>query len=198
MQSCVRLFGTPWTAACQAPLTSTVSPSLFKFMSTESVMLSHHFILRCPLLLLPSIFPNIRVFSNELALCIRWPKFWSFGLSISPSNEYLGLISSRMDWFDLLTVQGPPKSSQAPQFGNVSSSVLSLLCGPALTSVHDWWENHSLNYTEHCWQSDVSVFNMLSRFDKALLPRSIAAASSYLRINSKCTRDLWRKMKPYK
>ena len=161
-------------------------------------MLRNHRILCCARLLLPSVFPSIRLFSSESALHIRWPTFQSFSFSFSPSNKYAGLISSRMDWFDLLTVQGPPKSSQAPQFGSVSSSVLSLLCGPALTSVHDWWENHSLNYTEHCWQSDVSVFNMLSRFDIALLPRSIAAASSYLRINSKCTRDLWRKMKPYK
>ena len=145
MQSCVRLFGTPWPAACQAPLTSTVSPSLFKFMSTESVMLSHHFILRCPLLLLPSIFPNIRVFSNELALCIRWPKFWSFGLSISPSNEYLGLISSRMDWFDLLAVQGTLKSSPAPRFESTSSLAPSLLYGPNLTSIHDHWKNHSFD-----------------------------------------------------
>ena len=91
----------PWTAAHQTPLSSTNSRSLLKFMSIESVMLSNRLILCCPLLLVPSIFPNIRVFSNEWALCIRWPKYWSFSFSISPSNEYSGLISFRIDWFDL-------------------------------------------------------------------------------------------------
>ena len=98
------LFATPWTAACQASLSFTVSQSLLKLMSMESVIPSNHLILCRPLLLLPSIFPNIRVFSNELALHIRWPKYWSF--RISPSNEYSGLISFKIDWFDLLAVQG--------------------------------------------------------------------------------------------
>ena len=102
----VRLFVTPWTAAGQASLSFTISRTLLKLMSTESVMPSNHLILCCPLLLLPSIFPRIWVFSNELALHIRWPKYWSFSFSISPSNEYSGLISSRIDWFDLLAVQG--------------------------------------------------------------------------------------------
>ena len=108
--SCVRLFATPWTAAHQASLSITVSQSLLKLMSTESVMPSSHLTLCCPLLLLPSIFPSIRVFSNESALHIRWPKYWSFRFSISPSNEYSGLISSRMNWLDLLAVQGTLKS----------------------------------------------------------------------------------------
>ena len=94
-----------WTAAHQASLSLTVSQRLPKFMSIELVMLSNHLILCCPLLILPSIFPSIRVFSNDLALCIRWPKYWSFSLSISPSNEYLRLISFRIDWFGLLAAQ---------------------------------------------------------------------------------------------
>ena len=106
--SCVRLFVTPWTAACQVSLSFTISWSLLKLMSIESVMPSNHFIICRPLFLLPSIFPSIRVFSNESSLCIRWPKYWSF--RISPSNEYSGLISFRMDWFDLLAVQGTLKS----------------------------------------------------------------------------------------
>ena len=106
----VRLFATPWTAARQASLSFTISRSLLKLMSVELVMPSNHLILCHPLLLLPSIFPRIRVFSNELALCIRWQKYWSFSFSISPSNEYSGLISFRMDWLDLLAVQGTLKS----------------------------------------------------------------------------------------
>ena len=104
----VRLFPTPWTAAYQASLTITNSQSLLKLMSIESVMPSNDLILYRPLLLLPSIFPSIKVFSNELVLCIRWPKFWSF--SFSPSNEYSGLISFKIDWLDLLAVQGTLKS----------------------------------------------------------------------------------------
>ena len=108
--SCVRLFVTPWTAACQASLSFTISQSLLKLMSLESVMPSNRFILCHPLLLLPSIFPSIRVFPSESALRIRWPKYWSFSFSISPTNEYSGLISFRIDWFDLLAVQGTHKS----------------------------------------------------------------------------------------
>ena len=106
----VGLFATPWTAARQASLPFTVSWSLLKLISIESVMLSNHLILCCPLLLLPSIFPRIRVFSNESALRIKWPKDWNFSFSISLSNEYSGLISFRIDWFDLLAVQGILKS----------------------------------------------------------------------------------------
>ena len=108
--SCVRLFPTPWTAARQASLSSTISRSMLKLTSIESVMPSNHPILCRPLLLPPSIFPSIRVFSSESALCIRWPKDWSFGFSISPSNEHPGLISFRMDCLDLFAVQGTLKS----------------------------------------------------------------------------------------
>ena len=108
--SCVRLFVTPWTAASQASLSITISRSLLKLMSIESVMPFNHPILCCPLLLLPSIFPSIRVFSNESVLCLRWPKYWSFSFNINPSNEYSGLISFRIDWLDLLAVQGTLKS----------------------------------------------------------------------------------------
>ena len=112
MQSLSRVqhIVTPWTAACQAYLSFTVSQSLLKLLSIESVMSSNHLVFCHPLLLLPLIFPSIRVFSKELALCIRWPKYWSFSFSISPSNEYSGLISFRIDWFDLLIVQGTLKS----------------------------------------------------------------------------------------
>ena len=106
----VWLFVTPWTAAHLASLSFTISQSLLKLMSIELVMPSNHLILCCPLLLLPPIFSSIRVFSNESALCIRWPKYWSFSFSISPSNEYSGLISIKVDWFDLLAVQGTLKS----------------------------------------------------------------------------------------
>ena len=106
----VRLFATPWTHARQASLPITNSQSSLKLMSIKSVMPSNHLILCHPLLLLPSIFPSIRVFSNESALRIRWPKYWSFSFNISPSNEHPGLISFRMDWLDLLAVQGTLKS----------------------------------------------------------------------------------------
>ena len=106
----VQLFATPWTAARQASLSITNSQSLLKLMSIELVMPSNHLILCRPLLLSPSIFPSIRVFSNESTLHIRWPTYWSFHFSISPSNEHPGLISFRMDWFDLLAVQGTLKS----------------------------------------------------------------------------------------
>ena len=108
--SCVRLFATPWTAAHQASLSITNSRSLFKLMSIESVMPSNYLILCRPLFLLPPIPPSIRVFSNESVLRIKWPKYWSFSFSISPSNEYSGLISFRIDWLDLLAVQGTLKS----------------------------------------------------------------------------------------
>ena len=136
---------TPWTAACQASLSITNSWSLLKLMSIESVMRCHHFILCCPLLLLPSNYPLIRVFSNESVLHIRWPEYWSFSFSISPSNEYSGLISFRIDWLDLLAVQ---ESSPTTQFKSINSSALSLLYGPTLTSVHDYWKNRSFEYTD--------------------------------------------------
>ena len=116
----------------------TISQSLLKFISIKSVMPSNHLILCHPLLLLSSIFPSIRVFSNESALCIRWLKYWSFSFSIHPSNEYSGLISLRIDWFDLLAVQGTLKSllQHLLQFKGISSLVLSLFYCPVLTSVH--------------------------------------------------------------
>ena len=120
--SCVQLFVTPWTAACQASLSITNSQSLLKLISILSVMPSNHLILCHPLHLLPSIFPSIRVFSNESALLIRWPKYWSLNFSISASNEYSGLISFRMDWLDLLAVQGSLKS--LPQHHSSKASIL--------------------------------------------------------------------------
>ena len=141
--SCVWLFATPWTAALQASLSITNSWSLLKLMSIESVMPSNHLILCHPLLLPPSIFPSIRVFPNESALLIRWPNYWSFSFSISPSNEYSGLISFRMDWLDLLAVQGTLKSL----LQHHSSKAPILLCSAFfivhLTSVHDYWKNQS-------------------------------------------------------
>ena len=121
----------------------SVSQNLLKPMSLELVMLSNHLILCRPLLLPPSVFPNIRVFSNESVLPIRWPKYCSF--SFSPSNEYSGLISFRVDWFDLFAVQGTLKSSPTPQFKSINSSMLSLLYDPTLTSIHDYWKNHSFD-----------------------------------------------------
>ena len=106
----VQLFVTPWTAAHQTSLSFAISKSLLKLMSIELVMPSNHLILCRPLLLLPSIFPSIRIYSNESALCIRWPKYWSFSFNISPSNGHPGLISFRMDWLDLLALQGTLKS----------------------------------------------------------------------------------------
>ena len=108
--TCVRLFVTRWVAASQATLSFAISQSLLKLMSIKSVMPSKHLILFCPLLLMPSISPSIRVFSNESALRITWPKYWNFSFSVNPSNEYSGLISLRIDWFDLLAVQGTLKS----------------------------------------------------------------------------------------
>ena len=136
---------TPWTAACQASL-SINSQSLLKLMSIKSLMPSTHLILCCPLLLLPSIFPSIRIYSNESVLLIRWSKYWSFSFSISPSNEYSGLISFRIDWLDLLAVQGTSQeSSPTPQFKSISSLVLSFLYSPTFTCIHDYWKNHSLD-----------------------------------------------------
>ena len=116
--------------------------SLPKLMSIESEMPSNHLILCHPLFLLPSIFPRIRVFLNESALHIRWPKYWSFSFNISPTNEPPGLISFRMDWLDLLAVQGSSQeSSPTPQFKSINSSALSFLYSPTLTSIHDYWKN---------------------------------------------------------
>ena len=135
---------TPWTAACLSSLSFTISQSLLTLTSIESVMPSNYLVLCRPLLLLPSIFPSIRVFSNKSALCIRWPKYWSF--SISPSDEYSGLISFRMDWFNLLAVQGTLKSLL--QHHSSKASILwhsALFIIPTLTSIHHYWKNHSFD-----------------------------------------------------
>ena len=158
-RSVVSNSATAWIAAHQASLCITNSWSLLKLMPIESVMPSSHLILSHPLLLLAPIPPNIRVFSNESILRIRWPKYWSFNFSISPSNEHPGLISFRMDWLDFLVVQGALKSLlQTPQFKGINFSVLSFLHSPTLTSIHDHWKNHSLDQTDLCWQRNVSAF----------------------------------------
>ena len=151
----VWVFAAPWTAACHASLSIINFQSLLKLMSIESVIPSNHLILCLPLLLLPSIFPSIRVFSKESVLHIRWPEYWSFSFSISPSNEYSGLISFRMDWMDLLAVQETLKSVLQHHSSKTSilwcsaffinSLVLSFLYSPALTSICDYWKNHSFD-----------------------------------------------------
>ena len=141
------LFATPWTAACQASLLITNSWSLFKLMPIELVMPSNHLIL-CHPLLLPSIFPSISIFSNESVLHIRRLKYLSFNFSISPSNEYLGLISFRMDWLDFLAVQGTLKSLLQHHSSKASNSLaLSFLYSPTLTSIHDYIYCYTLHIT---------------------------------------------------
>ena len=135
----------------------TISQRLTKVMPTESVMPSNHLILYCPLLLL-SIFPNIRVFSSESAICIRWPKYWNFSFRITPSNEYSMLISFRMDWFDLLAAQGTLKVLLKCQSSKALILQHSAFFVVHLTSVHDYWEDHSLDYMDLCQQSDVFAF----------------------------------------
>ena len=142
----VWLFATPWIAAHQASLSITISRSSRKITSIKSVMTSSHLILCPPLFLLPPIPPSIRVFSNESTLHMRWPEYWSFSFSIIPSKEHPGLISFRMDWLDVLAVQGDSQeSSPTPHFKSINSSVLSFLHSPTLISIHDHWENHSLD-----------------------------------------------------
>ena len=141
-----------------------------------SVMPSSYFIFCCPLLLLPSIFPSIRVFSSESALCIKWPKYWNFSFSISRSSEYSGLISCRIDWFDLLAVQG----TLTPQFESINSSALSLLYGLILTFVHDYWKNHSLTISTFVNKVMSLLFNMLPKFVIAFLPRIKCLLISWL------------------
>ena len=168
----VHLFVIPWTAAHQASLSITNSRSLLKLMSIESVMPSNHLILCHPLLLLPSILPSIRVFSNESVLCIRWPKYWSFSLSIRPSNEYSGLISFRMDRFDLLAVQGTLKSllqhhSSKASILQHSAFFIVQLSHPYVTT------GKTIALTRRTFVSKLMslLFNMLSRLVIAFLPR---------------------------
>ena len=154
----VRLFVSSWSTTCQASLSFTNSRNLLKLMPIESVMPSNHLIFCHPLLLLPSIFPSIRVFSSETVLRIRWPKYWSFSFSVSSSNEYSGLIYFRNDLLDLLEVQGTLKSL----LHHHSSKASILRCSafflsPIHTSIHDYWKNHSFDQRDLCWQSNVSV-----------------------------------------
>ena len=140
-----RIFATPWTATQQAYVSITNTWSLLKLTSIESVMPSNHLILCCPLLLPPSVFPSIRVFFNESVLHIRWPKYWSFSFSISPSNEYPGLISFRINWLDLLAVQGTLKSLLQHHRSKASILWRSAFFIVQLTSIHDYWKNHSFD-----------------------------------------------------
>ena len=179
--SCVWLFATPWTAACQASLSITNSQSLLKLMSIMSAMPSNHLILYHPLLLLPSIFPSIRVFSNESVLCIRRPNYWSFSFSISPSNEYSGLISFRMDWLDLLDVQKILKnllqhhSSKASIFQH-SAFFIVQLSHPYMTT------GKTIALTRQTFVGKVMslLFNMLYRLVIVFLPRSKRLLISWL------------------
>ena len=149
-------------------------------MSIESVIPSNHLILCHPLLLLPSIFPSIRVFSNESVFCIRWPKYWNFSFSISPSNEHPGLVSFRMDFGPPCSLRNSQQSSPTPQFKSIYSLVLSFLYSPTLTSIHDHWKNHSLTRWTFVGKVMSLLFNMLSRLVITFLPRSKCLLISWL------------------
>ena len=138
-------------------------------MSIESVMPSNHLILCRPLLLLPSILPSIRIFSDESALRVRWLKYCSFSFNISPSNEHPGLISFRMDWLDLLAVQGTLKSSLTPQFKSINYLVLSFLYSPTLISIHDHWKNHSLDLRRGVVKNRLKVYLHVPGFSLHML-----------------------------
>ena len=169
----VWLFANPWTTECQASLSIVISRSLLRFMSTESVMLSNYLILCHPLFLLPSIFPSIRVFSSESALCIRWPKYWSFSFSICPSNEYSELISFRVDRFDFLDVQGTLKSLL--QYHDSKSSVLQCSAFFLIQLSHLYMTTgKTIALTIQTLVGKVTslLFSMLSRFVIAFLPMS--------------------------
>ena len=177
----VQLFATPRTAACQASLSITNSWSLPKPMSIELVMPSSHLILCCPLLLLPSIFPSIRVFSDESALCIRWPKDWSFNFNISPSNEHPGLISFRMDWLDLLAVQGTLKSLL--QHHSSKASILQHSAFFTVQISHPYMTTgKTIALTRWTFVGKVLslFFNILSRLVITVLPRSKSLLISWL------------------
>ena len=151
----VRLFVTLWTAVCQASLSITHSRSLLTLMSIKSVMPSDHLIF-CHPLLLPSIFPTIRVFSNKSVLSIRWPKYWNLSFSNHPSNEYSGLVSFRIAWLDLLAVQGTLKSllqQRSPKTSILWRSVFFMVQLYAPISIHNYRKNHSFDCTDFCWQS---------------------------------------------
>ena len=176
---------TPWTAAHQASLSTTISWSLLKLMSIESVMPSNYLTLCHPLLLPPSIFPSIRIFSNESVLCIRWPKYWSFSFSISPSNDYSGLISFRMDWLDLLAVQGTLKSflqhhSSKASILQCSAFFIVQLSHPYMTTE----ETTALTIWTFVSKVMSLLFNTLSRFVIAFLPRSKHLIISWLQLLS--------------
>ena len=143
--SCVQVFTTPWTAAWQASLSITNSWSLLKLMFIDPMIISKHLILCCPLLCPASIFPHIRDFSDDSVLCIRWPNYQSLNFSISPSNAFSGLISFRMDWLDLLESKGLSRVFSNITVQSINSSVLNILYSPTLTSMHDYWKNHSLD-----------------------------------------------------
>ena len=155
--SCVLLFVTQWTAAHQASLSFTISWSLPKFMSIAMVMPSIHLIL-CPLPRLPSIYPSIRDISSESAVFIRWPKYWDISFNISPSNEYFGLISLKIDWFELLAVQGILRSLLQNHSLKASIILHPVFFMVQLKTIGDHWEDHSLDYTDFCQQSHVSAF----------------------------------------
>ena len=177
----IQLFLTPWTTAHQASLSITNSQSPPKPMSVESVMPSNHFILCCPLLLLPSVLPSIRIFSNESALHIRWPKYWSFSFKISPTNEYPGLISFRMDWLDLLAVQGTLKSLL--QHHNSKASILQCsACFIVQLSHHTGLLEKPWLWLDKSFVSKAIalLFNMLSRLVITFLPRSKRLLISWL------------------
>ena len=179
--SCVQLFVTPQTAACQASLSITNSRSLSKLMFIESVMPSNHLILCHSLLLLPSIIPRIRVFSNESVFRIRWPKYWSFSFSISPSNEYSGLISLRIDWLDLHAVQGTLKSLL--QHHSSKASILQCSAFFIVQQSHSYMTTgKAIILTRWIFVGKVMslVFNMLSRLVKTFLPRSKRLLISWL------------------
>ena len=172
--SCDQLFVIPWTIAHEASLSFTVSRSLLKLMFIESVMPSNHFILCRPLLLLPSVFPSIRVFSNESVLRIRWPKYWRFSFSISLSNEYSGLISFRMDWLDLLAVQGTLKSLL--QHHSLKASILQCSAFFMVQLSHPYMtpgKTKALTRWTFVGKVMSLLFIMLSRFVITFLPRSV-------------------------
>ena len=190
--SCVWLFASPWIVARQASLSLTISWSLPKFISIVLVMPSYHVILCCPLLLLPSVFPTNRVFSNESAVHIRWPKYWNCSFSISPSKDYSVLISFKIDWFGEKKIKKInwlvwsscfpgyfQESSPAPQFEIINSSTLCLCC-PALTSICNYWKTIALTIWTFVGKLMSLLFNILSRSVIGFLPRSRCLLISWL------------------